>query len=81
MALRTASAAALVVTFLAAATLLLVGFFGSVTIDLPGILEVQSGTAGAHQVELSFNPLTPILVVLVLSMVIWLAGRAVRSVI
>jgi hypothetical protein len=57
-------------------TLLLAGFLGRVTIDLPGILEVRSGE---FQVELWFNLLAPLVLVVVLTVVIWLVGRAVRA--
>jgi hypothetical protein len=77
VAFRTAFLSAIAVTCAAGAALLLAGFFGRVTVELPGVLEVRTGAA--HQAELWFSGLAlPVLVVL-LSMVIWLAGRAVRS--
>jgi hypothetical protein len=76
MAIRTAFVSALAVTCGVAVTLLLAGFLGRVTIDLPGILEVRSGE---FQVELWFNLLAPLVLVVVLSVVIWLVGRAVRA--
>ncbi len=79
MAIRTAFVSALAVTCVAAVALLLAGFLGRVTIDLPGILEVRSGAAGTLQVELWVNLLAPLVLVVVLSVVIWLVGRAVRA--
>jgi hypothetical protein len=77
VAFRTAFFSALAVICAAGAALLLAGFFGRVTVDLPGVLEVRTGAA--HQVELWFSGLALPALVVVLSMVIWLAGRAVRS--
>jgi hypothetical protein len=76
MAIRTAFVSALAVTCAVAVTLLLAGFLGRVTIDLPGILAVRSGE---FQVELWFNLLAPLVLVIVLTVVIWLVGRAVRA--
>lgn len=79
MAIRTAFGAALVVTFIGGAALLLAGFFGRIEVDLPGILELRSGSAGAFEAELWFNPLAPLVLLVVLSLAIWSVGRAVRS--
>jgi hypothetical protein len=79
MAIRTAFVSALAVTCGVAVTVLLAGFLGRVTIDLPSILEVRSGAAGEFQVELWVNLLAPLVLVVVLSIVIWLVGRAVRA--
>jgi hypothetical protein len=79
MAIRTAFVSALAVTWGVAVTVLLAGFLGRVTIDLPGILEVRSGAAGEFQVGLWVNLLAPLVLVVVLSIVIWLVGRAVRA--
>jgi hypothetical protein len=64
-------AAALVAT----AGVLLVGFLGGVTIDLPGVVELTSSSEGAPQAELRFNPLAPLLLAIVLAAIIWLVGR------
>lgn len=79
MALRTAFLAAVAVTVVGAAALLLVGSLGRVTIDLPGVLVLRSRAVGAPGTELWFHPQAPLVPVVVLAAVIWLVGRAVRS--
>ena len=79
MAFRTALIAALAVVAGASAALLLVGFFARVTIDLPGVLELRFDADGPSGIELWFNLLVPLALVPVLSVVLWLGGRAVRS--
>jgi hypothetical protein len=79
MTLRTAFLAAVAVTVLGAAAVLLVGLLGRVTIELPGVLVLRSGAVGVPGAELWFPPLAPLVLVVVLTAVIRLVGRAVRS--
>ena len=74
MSFKRALAWGLAVAFVATAGVLLVGFLGRLTINLPGFVEVSSSTEGAPQTELQFNPLAPLLLAIVLAVVIWLAG-------
>ena len=79
MVFRTALISALAAVVVATTVGLLAGVLGGAMIDLPGVLELRSSTAGPPEAELWFNPPAPFVLVIVLAVVVRLGGRAVRS--
>lgn len=79
MTFRRALGWGLAIAFVATAGVLLVGFLGRLTIDLPGVVELHSSVEGAPQTELQFNPLAPLVLAIVVAVVIWLVGRVTGS--
>lgn len=85
MTIGRACAISFSIVFVCMVGLLLWGFMSGSSVHLPLFLDVTKGTTadGKPQSELSFSPIGPILVALVLSAAIWagthLAARSLRS--
>lgn len=55
---------------------LAVGFIGQLSVDIPGVIGIDSSSVGgAPRTDLTFNPLATVVVGVLLAAVVWSVGR------
>jgi hypothetical protein len=64
--------------FVTAVVVAMAGLVWGMTVSVPGLVELHSGTEGALRTELQLSPLALLLMVVVFTAVAWLIGRAPR---
>lgn len=61
--------------FVTTMVVVMAGFFWGLTIFLPGLVELDSGTQDTPRAELELSLWAPLLLAIVLAVVVWLVAR------
>ncbi len=68
----------LALVFVTAGIVAMAGLVWGMSVSVPGLVELQSGTDGALRADLQLSPLALLLTAVLFTAVVWFIGRATR---